>query len=689
VVDRAGFSVSGLGYAIPQNRIYVRALDAGGRVIAEETATMSGPPGGQGRWGVRLTVNVPSGVPGSIAAYAVNPATGRVVAEDRIRVTYGVAPAPVPPALDILQPSQGATVDASTQFVVNGRTQGIAGGYVLVHILNANGNLLFQSAAPIAQDGSWAAALRLLIANGTPGTIYAFVPAPTTGRPFAEDRVSVRFASNCTPRTDWYAYIVQPGDTLFALAQYSGTTVEELVAGNCITNPNLLVTGQTLYLPSRPVPGTPPGPPTVAIESPPAGASVPVTEPLVLLGSSEWTQPGNVWVRALDNAGVVLDEARVLPIAPAVQGAWTWEAELDLGDALTGTRGLLFAYAPSPVDGSIATFTSIPVIYGPDEGAPYITILSPSPYMSVAPDQQVTVSGQARGLTEGNLVVQAIDINGQLLALLPATVQSAEAGGEGAWEVTLPVLWVGRGRLVAQATDPATGNLVASAAIDVIFGDPRSQPNYVLITHPLPNTLLRSGRELGAVVGYAGGIAGDLIYLVGQDAADHLRFVLPVAVDPVSGLWSIVLPTDFALREDGEFTLRAVANQPAGGEILAADQISVRVQRPVVSGEITYQEPITLPTGSLVTVRLITPPASATSQPEVVSQATFIAPSQAPISFAVGYDPVQIDPNGAYLLEALITDPSGAPLFVTTQPYPVITQGNPTENVQVVVEPAP
>jgi LysM repeat protein len=80
----------------------------------------------------------------------------------------------------------------------------------------------------------------------------------------------------CTPRYDWYVYIVQPGDTLYNLALRVNSSVYELQVANCLLSPYIWV-GQRLYLPHYPgpVPTIPPPWPSPI----PTNTEVPPTEP--------------------------------------------------------------------------------------------------------------------------------------------------------------------------------------------------------------------------------------------------------------------------------------------------------------------------------------------------------------------------------------------------------------------------
>ncbi|MFW6184750.1 MAG: LysM peptidoglycan-binding domain-containing protein, partial [Chloroflexota bacterium] len=56
--------------------------------------------------------------------------------------------------------------------------------------------------------------------------------------------------------SDWTAYTVRRGDTLFRLAINSGATVSALTVANCLDS-NRIYAGMTLYLPETPPPAPP------------------------------------------------------------------------------------------------------------------------------------------------------------------------------------------------------------------------------------------------------------------------------------------------------------------------------------------------------------------------------------------------------------------------------------------------
>lgn len=61
---------------------------------------------------------------------------------------------------------------------------------------------------------------------------------------------------NCpTTPPGWITYIVEPGDSLGLLASQTESTVQELVDGNCLVNPDQIEVGSIIFLPRQPVIG--------------------------------------------------------------------------------------------------------------------------------------------------------------------------------------------------------------------------------------------------------------------------------------------------------------------------------------------------------------------------------------------------------------------------------------------------
>jgi uncharacterized lipoprotein YbaY/heat shock protein HslJ len=105
----------------------------------------------------------------------------------------------------------------------------------------------------------------------------------------------------------------------------------------------------------------------------------------------------------------------------------------------------------------------------------------------------------------------------------------------------------------------------------------------------------------------------------------------------------------------------------------------------MVTGVVTYRERIALPPDAVVIVRL--EDTSRADAPATVIGEQVIDPMgrQVPIPFAVSYNPAQINQSGRYTLRARIEDAAGSLLWTNTQAYPVITGGNPTSDIEIVV----
>lgn len=101
---------------------------------------------------------------------------------------------------------------------------------------------------------------------------------------------------NCTAPAGWLPYTVVAGDTLGVLAISTFTSVAELAAANCIANPDLIYTEQTLYIPRER--GTFLPTPIVG-----GGTNIPtidniLVEPSIVMSGVYTVTPGQVTVRA-------------------------------------------------------------------------------------------------------------------------------------------------------------------------------------------------------------------------------------------------------------------------------------------------------------------------------------------------------------------------------------------------------
>jgi uncharacterized lipoprotein YbaY len=104
-----------------------------------------------------------------------------------------------------------------------------------------------------------------------------------------------------------------------------------------------------------------------------------------------------------------------------------------------------------------------------------------------------------------------------------------------------------------------------------------------------------------------------------------------------------------------------------------------------VTGSVSYMVRIALPEDAVLIVQL--QDTSLADAPALV-MGEYNAPTngaQVPLPFAIPYDPAAIVDNHTYTLSARITDGQGNLLFINDTSIPVITNGNPTTNVEVMV----
>ncbi len=147
-----------------------------------------------------------------------------------------------------------------------------------------------------------------------------------------------------------------------------------------------------------------------------------------------------------------------------------------LGPGLSAISFDALSTGVSPSEPSIAPALA------PSGSTPFITIIQPGPGATVPVVASIPISGQAGGLFENSLVVQAFDSNGMLLTQEPTKTDASEPGGVGNWSVNIaiPVQPGTNGLIFASSTSPADGQIIASASVDVTYGEPvQTQPSKV------------------------------------------------------------------------------------------------------------------------------------------------------------------------------------------------------------------
>ena len=338
--------------------------------------------------------------------------------------------------------------------------------------------------------------------------------------------------------------------------------------------------------------------------------------------------------------------------------------------------------------------SSVNVTYG--EGAAiesFIKITEPTDGTIIS-GNPVTVIGVGGGLFEGNVVVQALDNNNNVLAEEAAIIDSPDAGGQGPWTVQLHVtVKQGTpGKIYAFSPSPKDGSLDASSQVDVLFGEVDTGEEVVILEdhlwileryggeEVLANTRITAEFKDNQVIGPAG---------CNNYFASYERTDSTLEVGPIGATRMMCSdPEGIMEQESGYLALLESANtyQIEAGRLKVqnASGEEVLIYDAAVTGSVTYLERIALPDDAVVEVKLLD--VSLTDVEAVtISEQTIANLGQVPIPFELLYDPQDIDPRNTYRVQARITN-GGDLIFINTSAFLVLTQGNPS-TVEVIVEP--
>ncbi|MBX3060570.1 MAG: YbaY family lipoprotein [Anaerolineae bacterium] len=151
----------------------------------------------------------------------------------------------------------------------------------------------------------------------------------------------------------------------------------------------------------------------------------------------------------------------------------------------------------------------------------------------------------------------------------------------------------------------------------------------------------------------------------------------------------------FAFEEGYEYEIivriEPVANPPADASAYVYTLLELVSQTPApvaeVTGTVTYLARVALPDDVILRVQI--QDTSRADAPAIIlgEEVRATGGAQVPLPFAVPYNPADIQDNRDYTLSARITDGQGTLLFINDMVIPVISKGNPTSGIEVMVVP--
>ncbi len=105
-----------------------------------------------------------------------------------------------------------------------------------------------------------------------------------------------------------------------------------------------------------------------------------------------------------------------------------------------------------------------------------------------------------------------------------------------------------------------------------------------------------------------------------------------------------------------------------------------------VTGEIAKGDRSALPEDAIITVELRDTSLADAPAKTISSETIVLEGGQLPVPYLLSYKEDEIDESHSYTVFSRI-EAGGSLIYITDTAYPVITRGNPTEDVEVVVVP--
>jgi heat shock protein HslJ len=344
---------------------------------------------------------------------------------------------------------------------------------------------------------------------------------------------------------------------------------------------------------AAPLPTRAPGQAMIVITEPDQGQVVDVDQPVRVQGKGMGLPEGNVVVEALDWQGNVLDQQPTTLQGPDVGtgGEGTWSIELTI-KVEPGTAGKIRAFSLSPKDGSVIAEDVVEVSLGRTAAVEsYIRIDEPVQGALLDISGPVGVRGSGAGLIEGNVVVEVLDAQGNVLAQQPTILQGPDVGtgGEGTWstELTVEAEPGTAGRIRAYNPSPLDGSIIAEDSVEVSLGQTPSVESYIRIDEPAQGVTLDVSQPV-QVSGTGAGLPEGNLVVVAVDESGDVLAEQPVTLQGPdvgtggAGTWSV----EFAVPASGQTPgyIAAFSTSPKQRDFVATDHVQV-----TFSGEYTLE----------------------------------------------------------------------------------------------------
>lgn len=209
----------------------------------------------------------------------------------------------------------------------------------------------------------------------------------------------------------------------------------------------------------------------LAIISPGNGSSWESTDFVEVTGSARGQPTDDIVVFFIDEGRNIYGYACAQLGEPNANDISTYSTRMT-APVNVDTAGKIIA-ANIADDGGIAGSAGVFSTALKDNNDKHVTIEVPGNRCVIVNPSTFTVEGSAQGAFENNIVVQAQDASGNVLAEAVTTYSSASIGAPGSWSVQLSVSVAAgtEGKLVAFSPDPAGGAPLSSRAYTVFYGE--------------------------------------------------------------------------------------------------------------------------------------------------------------------------------------------------------------------------